>query len=77
EGRSVTYELRKETWVKMLNNNSDYKAFQNKTVVDILDEVLEEYPYPVEKRLVESYPVRTWQVQYAETDFEFLQRLMQ
>lgn len=46
-------------------------------MVDILDEVLAEYPYPVEKRLVESYPVRTWQVQYGETDFDFLQRLMQ
>lgn len=77
EGRSVTYELRIEPWVKLLTHTSDYKAFQNKTVVDILDEVLAEYPYPVEKRLVESYPVRTWQVQYGETDFDFLQRLMQ
>ncbi|ENQ5712379.1 type VI secretion system tip protein VgrG [Salmonella enterica] len=77
EGRSVTYELRMEPWVKLLTHTSDYKAFQNKTVVDILDEVLAEYPYPVEKRLVESYPVRTWQVQYGETDFDFLQRLMQ
>ncbi|EJC0900771.1 type VI secretion system tip protein VgrG [Salmonella enterica] len=77
EGRSVTYELRMEPWVKLLTHTSDYKAFQNKTVVDILDEVLAEYPYPVEKRLVESYPVRTWQVQYCETDFDFLQRLMQ
>lgn len=66
-----------EPWVKLLTHTSDYKAFQNKTVVDILDEVLAEYPYPVEKRLVESYPVRTWQVQYGETDFDFLQRLMQ
>ncbi|EDX7993404.1 type VI secretion system tip protein VgrG [Salmonella enterica subsp. enterica serovar Saintpaul] len=77
EGRSVTYELRMEPWLKLLTHTSDYKAFQNKTVVDILDEVLAEYPYPVEKRLVESYPVRTWQVQYGETDFDFLQRLMQ
>ncbi|EAO3099573.1 type VI secretion system tip protein VgrG [Salmonella enterica] len=77
EGRSVTYELRMEPWVKLLTHTSDYKAFQNKTVVDILDEVLAEYPYPVEKRLVESYPVRTWQVQYGETDFDFLQRLIQ
>lgn len=59
EGRSVTYELRMEPWLKLLTHTSDYKAFQNKSVVDILDEVLAEYPYPVEKRLVESYPVRT------------------
>ncbi|ELH9697997.1 type VI secretion system tip protein VgrG [Salmonella enterica] len=43
EGRSVTYELRMEPWVKLLTHTSDYKAFQNKTVVDILDEVLAEY----------------------------------
>ena len=77
EGRSVVYELRIEPWLKLLTHTSDYKAFQNKTVVDILDEVLAEYPYPVEKRLVENYPTRTWQVQYGETDFDFIQRLMQ
>ena len=77
EGRSVVYELRIEPWLKLLTHTSDYKAFQNKTVVDILDEVLAEYPYPVEKRLVENYPSRTWQVQYGETDFDFIQRLMQ
>lgn len=46
EGRSVTYELRMEPWLKLLTHTSDYKAFQNKTVVDILDEVLAEYPQP-------------------------------
>ena len=56
EGRSVTYELRIEPWLKLLTHTSDYKAFQNKTVVDILDEVLDEYSFPVEKRLVENYP---------------------
>lgn len=77
EGRSVTYELRIEPWLKLLTHTSDYKAFQNKTVVEILDEVLAEYSFPVEKRLVENYPPRTWQVQYGETDFDFIQRLMQ
>ena len=77
EGRSVTYELRIEPWLKLLTHTSDYKAFQNKTVVEILDEVLAEYSFPVEKRLVENYPPRAWQVQYGETDFDFIQRLMQ
>ncbi len=77
EGRSVTYELRIEPWLKLLTHTSDYKAFQNKTVVEILDEVLTEYSFPVEKRLVENYPPRAWQVQYGETDFDFIQRLMQ
>ncbi|HIA3421946.1 TPA: type VI secretion system Vgr family protein [Escherichia coli] len=77
QGRSVVYELRLEPWLKILTHTSDYKAFQNKNVVEILDEVLDEYPWPVEKRLVENYPTRAWQVQYGETDFDFIQRLMQ
>ncbi|MFS3152189.1 type VI secretion system Vgr family protein [Escherichia coli] len=77
QGRSVVYELRLEPWLKILTHTSDYKAFQNKNVVDILDEVLDEYPWPVEKRLVENFPTRAWQVQYGETDFAFIQRLMQ
>ena len=77
QGRLVVYELRLEPWLKILTHTSDYKAFQNKNVVDILDEVLDEYPWPVEKRLVENYPTRAWQVQYGETDFAFIQRLMQ
>ena len=77
QGRSVVYELRLEPWLKILTHTSDYKAFQNKNGVEILDEVLDEYPWPVEKRLVENYPTRAWQVQYGETDFDFVQRLMQ
>lgn len=44
QGRSVVYELRLEPWLKILTHTSDYKAFQNKNVVEILDEVLDEYP---------------------------------
>lgn len=77
QGRSVVYELRLEPWLKILTHTSDYKAFQNKNVVEFMDEVLDEYPWPVEKRLVENYPTRAWQVQYGETDFDFVQRLMQ
>lgn len=65
QGRSVVYELRLEPWLKTLTHTSDYKAFQNKNVVNILDEVLDEYPWPVEKRLVENYPTRAWQVRLA------------
>lgn len=35
QGRSVVYELRLEPWLKILTHTSDYKAFQNKNVVDI------------------------------------------
>lgn len=35
QGRSVVYELRLEPWLKILTHTSDYKAFQNKNVVEI------------------------------------------
>lgn len=61
--------------------------FQDKSVVEIIDTVLHDYPYPVEKRLdIDKYSVagesarnepRAFQVQYGETDFDFVQRLME
>lgn len=77
QGRGVVYELRLEPWLELATRTSDYKIFQDKSVVDILDEVLGEYPFEMEKRLTETYPKRNFQVQYGETDYNFLQRLMQ
>lgn len=77
QGRGVLYELTLQPWLKLATRTSDYKIFQHKSVVDILDEVLGDYPFPVEKRLIETYPRRSYQVQYGETDYDFLQRLMQ
>lgn len=77
QGRGVVYELRLEPWLELATRTSDYKIFQDKSVVDILDEVLGEYPFEMEKRLTETYPKRNFQVQYGETDYDFLQRLMQ
>lgn len=77
QGRGVVYELRLEPWLELATRTSDYKIFQNKSVVEIIDEVLSEYPFVMEKRLTETYPKRNFQVQYGETDYDFLQRLMQ
>jgi type VI secretion system secreted protein VgrG len=77
QGRGVVYELRLEPWLELATRTSDYKIFQNKSVVDIIDEVLGDYPFEMEKRLTETYPKRNFQVQYGETDYDFLQRLMQ
>ncbi|MCX8753730.1 type VI secretion system Vgr family protein [Snodgrassella sp. B3837] len=77
QGRGVVYELRLEPWLELATRTSDYKIFQNKSVVEIIDEVLSEYPFEMEKRLTETYPKRNFQVQYGETDYDFLQRLMQ
>ena len=54
QGRGVVYELRLEPWLELATRTSDYKIFQDKSVVDILDEVLGEYPFEMEKLLTET-----------------------
>lgn len=60
-----------------LTQTTDNKIFQAKTVPDVLREVLGEYGFPVEYKLLNTY--RTWEycVQYQESDFDFVSRLME
>lgn len=74
--RQSLYRLVLQPWLVLLAQRSDYRIFQRKTVVEIIEEVFENYLYSYEMRLSESYPVLDYQVQYGETDFEFIQRLM-
>lgn len=77
EGRNVQYKLVLRPWLHLATLSTDCKIFQNKTVVEILDELLVDYAFPVDKRLFETYPVREFQVQYNESDFAFFERLCQ
>ena len=77
EGRHVQYRLTLRPWLYQATLNTDCKVFQNMTVVQILDELLADYTYPVDKRLMETYPPRDCQLQYNETDFGFFSRLCQ
>lgn len=77
EGRHIVYELTLRPWLWLATKTTDFKVFQEKNVVEIIDDVLDDYAFPVEKRLCTEYPVREYQVQYGETDYQFLQRLMQ
>ncbi|MEM5429931.1 type VI secretion system Vgr family protein [Cupriavidus oxalaticus] len=75
-GRQVIYRLTLRPWLWLATRTTDYKIFQQKTVVEILDELLADYNFPVEKRLdVARYPRREYQVQYGETDYAFFKRL--
>lgn len=60
-----------------LSQGQDSRIFQFKTVPDILKQVLGEYGFPVEYQLSENY--RQWEycVQYQESDFNFVSRLME
>jgi type VI secretion system secreted protein VgrG len=77
EGRHVQYKLTLRPWLHLATLASDCKIYQNKTVVQILDELLGGYDFAVDKRLIERYPVRDYQTQYNESDFDFFSRLCQ
>lgn len=77
EGRHVLYELTLRPWFWLATRTTDFKIFQAKNVMAILDDVLGDYPFSVDKRLNGEYPAREYQVQYGESDFHFLQRLME
>ncbi|EON17599.1 hypothetical protein C265_21974, partial [Cupriavidus sp. GA3-3] len=67
ENRLYRFTLR--PWLWLATQTSDFKPFQKKTVIEILDEVLADYPFSVEKRLDTSvYPKLAWEVQHGETD---------
>lgn len=70
------YQLVLRPWIWLADQRSDFRIFQGKTVVEIIEEVFESYMYSYLTRLSEQYPVLDYQVQYGETDFYFVQRLM-
>ncbi|SAK49435.1 Rhs element Vgr protein [Caballeronia pedi] len=74
--RQSRYQLELEPWISLADQRSDFRIFQRKTVVEIIEEVFGNYMYSYELRLSETYPVLDYQVQYGETDFRFIQRLM-
>ncbi|WP_211460485.1 type VI secretion system Vgr family protein [Collimonas silvisoli] len=75
EGRYVFYEVTLRPWLHLATLRSNCKIFQDQTVVELLDSLLAGYSFPVDKRLIESYPTRDYQTQYNETDYAFFCRL--
>ncbi|BEP52798.1 hypothetical protein GmRootV118_00420 [Variovorax sp. V118] len=77
EGRHAQYKLTLRPWLHLATLRTDCRIFQNLSVVQILDELLGGYAFPVDKRLIEHYPVRDYQTQFNESDFAFFSRLCQ
>ena len=78
-GRYDIYRMVLRPWLWQLTLGADCRIYQEKTVVQILDAVFQEYGTAsrVDKRLRESYKPRPYTVQYRESDFEFVSRLME
>ncbi|WP_144633489.1 type VI secretion system Vgr family protein [Bordetella genomosp. 13] len=75
--RHYIYRATVRPWLWYLTQTSDSKIFQKKTIPDVINEVLAEHGFAFESKLTGSY--RTWEycVQYQETDFAFISRLME
>ncbi|MHC5060814.1 MAG: type VI secretion system Vgr family protein [Planctomycetota bacterium] len=67
------------SWLWFLTQTADCRIFQNKTIPDIIQEVFEDYGFSefVEKSLTNEYGPWEYCVQYRETAFDFVSRLME
>ena len=84
EGRHVQYKLTLRPWLHLATLSTDCRIFQNQSVIEILDSLLADYAFPVDKRLIglegpsgSGYPPRDYQTQFNESDFDFFTRLCQ
>ncbi|RQZ71257.1 type VI secretion system tip protein TssI/VgrG [Burkholderia sp. Bp9004] len=75
--RHYGYELVVRPWLWLATRRSDCRIFQNRTVPDIVQEVLAPYGFPIENKLTDAYVPREFCVQYNETDAAFVMRLME
>ena len=75
--RTYVYTVTLRPWLWYLTRTTDCRIFQNLSVVDILRQVLARYGFPVDERLLASYREWDYCVQYQESDFAFISRLME
>ena len=73
-----TYRLQLRPWLWLLTRTCNCRIFNNKTVVDIIKDVFSKYDFAkFESKLTQNYPVMEYCVQYRESDFDFVSRLME
>ncbi|WP_439672551.1 ImpA family type VI secretion-associated protein [Cupriavidus necator] len=78
EGRHFVYGLTLRPWLWIASQNRNSRVFENRTDIEIIEEVLSAYSFPVERRLdVAKYPRRVYRTQCDESDYTFIARLMQ
>ncbi|WP_438040157.1 type VI secretion system tip protein TssI/VgrG [Sorangium sp. So ce128] len=70
-----TWHLRLVPPLVLLRRRTTSRIFQDETVPQILQHVLAEASIPVELRLSRTYAVRSYCVQYRESDLAFVRRL--
>lgn len=78
-GETFVYRLEMSSWLWFLGQNRNSRIFQTKRVPDVISEVFSRYSQiaSYELDLAEEYPEREYCVQFAETDLNFVNRLLE
>lgn len=73
------YRLTLRPWLHLLTHNRNYRIFQNKSVKDIVSAVFQDAGFNDFEMsgLTGAYDARDYCVQYRESDFDFVSRLME
>lgn len=79
KGKAYFYEATLQTSLWFLTRAANCRMFQNKTVPQIIEEVIGAYPFAHfdKRKLIATYPQWEYCCQYRETDFNFISRLME
>ena len=77
-GRFNVYRASLRPWLWLLTRTTNCRIFQAKTVPEIVERLFRDYGFTdINNRLMEDYPKREYCVQYNESDFAFVSRLME
>jgi type VI secretion system secreted protein VgrG len=77
-GQSVMYRAVLSPWLQLLAYRSNCRIFQRQSVPDVVKQVFRDHGFSdFEERLTDTY--RTWEylVQYRESDFAFVSRILE
>jgi type VI secretion system secreted protein VgrG len=78
ERRLTAYQGQMVPWLWFLTRTADCRIFQNQKVPDIIQKIFTDLKFhDFELRLYGAYTPRDYCVQYRETDFNFVSRLME
>ncbi|HEX5421442.1 MAG TPA: type VI secretion system tip protein VgrG [Gammaproteobacteria bacterium] len=78
KGAYAQYRATLRPWLWFLTRSADCRIFQNKTVPDIIKSIFREHGFSdFDELLSADYKPWDYRVQYRETDFNFVSRLME
>jgi type VI secretion system secreted protein VgrG len=78
DGALARYRLTLAPWLHALALRRDSYVFQDKTVLDIVEEIFKDYPFASYQFDVKTVlPTRSLTMQYRETDYDFIARLLE